>query len=357
MNNYIPFLKFKVNEIAALATLSPEVGSRTYPFLDFPKKDGMSEAAFGGMVAKAKVAFERHLKNFPAVFLDNFDIDDSIKTAGKENYSAIIETFGGYGAFVPVVGLDRPQARNDLVFQAKAKGLISSPTIAIRLQAEDFQSFAIVKDKLLEFQHRGAGLFSHWTVVLDNRLCTNVDAVVRGNQIKNFLGSAVGKFHMNTVIVAGSSIPASISELMKVLTETHHPRREIEIFRNVVAAAPHPSIFLGDYTVVSPLYSDVSIPAEAMQNVIAAKTIYSYGDVHYIVRGGSLKTHARQRLQYNDIAGKIVSQPFYRGSGYSAGDLYLHQKAQFQGAGVTPGSILKPTINSHITYMLTDFPG
>lgn len=357
MNNYIPFLKFKVNEIAALSTLTPEVKAKTYPFLDLPKKEGMSEQKLVEMIEKAKSSFNRHLKNFPSVFLDNFDIDDSIKVAGRENYSAVIEAFGEYEQFVPVVGLDRPQARNDLVFQAKTNGLISSPTIAIRLQPDDFQSFAVVEDEILELQRQGAGLFSHWTIILDNRVCIGVNAAARSGQINNFLANAASKINIDSVIVAGSSIPASISELTKVLTEIHHPRIEIDIYRGVIAAAHQPSIFFGDYTVVSPLYSDLNIPAEAMQNVIAAKTIYSYGEVHYIVRGGAIKTHARQRLQYNDIAVRIVAKPFYRGSGYSAGDLYLYQKSQFIGSGVTPGSILKPTINAHITYMFTDFPG
>lgn len=83
MNNYVPFLKFKVNEIAALSTLAPDVQKRTYPFLDLPKKEGMSEVAYGVMIDRAKVAFSRHLKNFPSFFLDNFDIDDSIKVAGS----------------------------------------------------------------------------------------------------------------------------------------------------------------------------------------------------------------------------------------------------------------------------------
>jgi len=357
MNNYIPFLKFKINEIAALASLTPELQAKTYPFLDFAKKKGMSEASFLTMIAKARIAFNRHLKNFPAVFLDNFDIDDSIKLAGRENYSAVIEAFGEYEKFVPVIGLDRPEDRNDLVFRAKAAGLISSSTIALRLQPEDFQSFAVVEDEILEFQRRGAGLFNHWTIVLDNRFCAGVDSASRINQINNFLANASGKVNMNAVIVAGSSLPASISELMKVLTDIHHPRHEISIYRGVVAAAQHPSIYLGDYTVVSPLYSDLDIPAEAMQNVIAAKTIYSHGDVHYIVRGGALKTHARKRLQYNDIAGRIVAQVFYRGPGYSAGDLYLDEKARFIGSGITPGSILKPTINAHINYMFKGFLG
>lgn len=357
MDNYVPFLKFKVNEIGALSTLEPETQKRTYPFLDLPKKEGMTEITFNTMIEKAKASFSRHLKNFPAIFLDNFDIDDSIKIAGLENYSAVIDAFGSDSKFVPVIGLDRPQARNDIVFQAKSNGIISGQTIAIRLQPEDFQSFTVVEHDLLEFQRQGNGLFNHWTIVLDNRLCAAIDTAVRSAQINKFLADAAGKINIDAVIISGSSIPASISELTKVLTETHHPRKEIDIYRNVIKSKHNLSIFLGDYTVVSPLYSDINIPPEAMQNVIAAKIIYSYSDVHYIVRGGALKTHARQRLQYNDIAAKIVAQPFYRGMGYSAGDLYLYEKSKFMGAGITPGSILKPTINAHITYMLTDFPG
>lgn len=337
--------------------LSSPLKKITYPFLDLPKKDAMSELAFLAMIAKAKTTFHRHLKEFPAVFLDNYDIDDSITVAGAENYSAVIDSFGDCTAFVPVVALDRTQSRNDLVFQAKAAGRIAGNTIAIRLQAEDIQSFALVEAELVALQAQGAGLFDFWILIIDNRVCLNVNESVRSTQINRFLTLAAGKINISTVIIAGSSIPASISELMKVLSEVHHPRPELSIYRQVASAAPHPSIHLGDYTVVSPLYSDINIPAEAMQNVIAAKTIYTHGDFHYIIRGGALKTHARGRLQYNDIAGHITAQPFYRGLHYSYGDLFLHEKAQHLGKGVTPGSILKPTINSHITFMLTSFPG
>ncbi len=357
MNNYVPFLKFKTNEIGALGTLMPNLQEKTYPFFDLPKKNGMSEASFAEMVGKLEKAYKKHLKKLPAIFIDNYDIDDSIKISGNENYALVVEKFGLHNAFVPVIALDRPKARNDLVFQAKAAGQIASSAIAVRLQPDDFQSYAVIEDDLKNFQSQGSNLFSYWTLIFDNRVCTNVDPVQRSAQINKFLQKAAGNIQIQAVIVAGSSFPASISELMKVQTEIHHPRRELDIFRPVAQAAYHQSIFLGDYTIVSPLYSDVSIPVEAMQNVIAAKTIYSYGDTHYVVRGGALKTHRRGRLQYNDIANRIVSQKFYRGFGYSSGDLFLHEKASLQGAGVTPSSILKPTINAHITYMFNDFPG
>ena len=357
MNNYVPFLKFKSNEIGALATLAPDLQAKTFPFLDLPKKEGMNEGAFLQLVAKTERAYKTHLKSFPAFFLDNFDIDDTIKVGGQENYSAVIDKFGVYQKFIPVIGLDRPEARNELIFQAKADGRISSQNIAIRLQYEDFQSFGAIEEDLKNLQIRGGGLFDYWTMVLDNRVCINIDTDQRSNLIKRFLQHATAKLKIHAVILAGSSFPASISEVMKVNSEINHPRQELSVYRSVFQAALHPSVHLGDYTIVSPLYSDATIPAEAMQNVIAAKTIYTHGDVHYVARGGALKTHSSGRLQYNDIAAKIIAQPFYRGANYSHGDNFLHQKAQMQGSGVTPGSILKPTINAHITYMLRDFPG
>lgn len=357
MNNYVPFLKFKVNEIAALATLTPAIKSIIFPFLDLPKKNGMNEDGFMRMLLRSRRAYDKHLKNLPSFFLDNFDIDDAIKVAGDENYSAVIRIFGDLEKFVPVVGLDRPKSRNDRVFSSKAAGEISGRSIAIRLQYEDFQSFSLIKDELKEFKRKGEGLFDRWILVMDNRLCLPDDVVQRGNLINRFLQKAQGDFEFSSVIIAGSSIPASIRDLAKVQTELHQIRHELAIYRAVSALAHHPDVHFGDYTVVSPLYSDLNIPPEAMQNVIAAKTIYSYGDVHYIVRGGALKTHSRGRLQYNDIAARIVSQVFYRGPAFSNGDKFLYEKSQHIGSGVTPGTVIKPTINTHITYMINSFPG
>ncbi|MCY1560405.1 hypothetical protein D9M68_975360 [compost metagenome] len=69
------------------------------------------------------------------------------------------------------------------------------------------------------------------------------------------------------------------------------------------------------------------------------------------MRGGSLKSHPRGFKQYNDIARDIVAKSFFR-RGFSAGDLFLVDKAAGIGSTVMPGSILKPTINLHIAFML-----
>lgn len=356
MNNYIPFLKFKSNEIGALSSLSSEIKKRAYPFLDLPKKSFESEAAFISSIEKNKKSVSKHLAEFPAFFLDNYDIDDSLSVGGENNYNAVIDAFRDSPKFVPVVGLDRSDARNEIVFRRKAQGAIQSNNIVVRLQPEDFQSFALIEAEIISLQQQGQGLFNGWTLVLDNRVCLNLDTSARGNEIGQFINAATQRLQPQAFIITGSSISASIRDILKVQSEIHHPREEIAIYRTAVQCGA-PNVYLGDYTVVSPFYSELEIPAEAMQNVTAAKAIYSYGDTHYIARGGALKTHSRGFYQYNDIAEHITKQEFYRGPEYSFGDNFIMEKANGIGKKVTPGSILKPTINLHMTYMFNSFPG
>jgi len=354
MNNYVPFLKLKVNEVAALSVLEKDIKSVVIPFFDLPKKNAMTSVSFQDFVKKAATSITKNLKGIEVFFLDNFDIDDSLLVGGRNNYGFVIKTFSNM-MFIPVVGLDRSADRNNLVFEGKKKGLIKSDVVAIRLSVEDFDSFELVRDDLDNFMKQGDGLFSEWIMILDNRLCLNVDFEKRAKMISSFLNDAKGVFDPEVVIVTGSSVPSSIREVVAVESEATHSRVELSIYREVAKKVDGLNLWLGDYTIVSPLYSDLDIPPEAMQNVIAAKIIYSHNDVHYVARGGALKTHPRGRLQYNDIAMKIVSKPFYRGAPYSFGDNFLDEKANNVGSGVTPSSILKPTINTHISWMIKDF--
>ena len=354
MNNYVPFLKLKVNEVAALSVLENDVKSVITPFFDLPKKDAMTPLSFKDLVKKAAASIEKNLKGINVFFLDNFDIDDRLLVDGSNNYEFVIKTFSNM-VFIPVIGLDRSAHRNNLVFESKKRGLIKSDVAAVRLSVEDFESFELVRDDIADFLMQGHKLFSKWALILDNRFCFYVDIKRRAEVISNFLNDAQGLFDPDLVVVTGSSVPSSIRDVVAVESEATHSRVELSIYREVAKRVDGHNLCLGDYTIVSPLYSDLDIPPEAMQNVIAAKIIYSYNDVHYVARGGALKTHPRGRLQYNDIAMRIVSKPFYRGASYSFGDNFLNEKANGLGSGITPSSILKPTINTHISWMVKDF--
>jgi len=353
MTSYVPFLKLKVNEIGGTATLDVPIKTRLVPFFDIATKKGLTGDKLALNVTKSAKSMSKHLKALPAFYLDNLDIEDNIQINGNDSYAFAIQAFAAL-PFIPVVGLDRRPARNNLVFNSKASGLIQSSEICIRLQAEDFASFPLIQSDLADLWASGAS-FDRWSVVLDSRLCLNVDVTARASQLAAFIADYRSVRPNDRIILTGSSIPSSIGAIASTRSEVDQPRFELAIFDAVSRIIETTQIDIGDYTIVSPLYSDVDIPVRAMMNVMAPRVIYSYAEVHFIARGGAIKTDPRGNYQYNDIASVIVNKPFYRGPKYSSGDKFLYEKAQGIGKMVVAGSILKPTINAHMTYMVNRF--
>lgn len=350
MTNYTPFLKLKANEVGAFSSLTPGLQEALVPFFDLPRKKEMTGSSFSEMVAKSAKKLTRHLGKDKQFYLDNFDIDDALLVDGADNYEFVINEFSDLN-FIPVVGLDRSRGHNAAVFDAKGDGRIRSNSVAIRLLEDEFQDFALIESDLQDLLDE-CSIFERAVLILDCRLCLNVNPAAHAIMIGDFIKNAVGAFDYNEIIITGSSVPASIADVVKVETKVSIGRVELAIHRALRVYLATDTLGVGDYTIVSPLYSDLALPDEMMPNVTAPKVLYSYDDTHYVARGGALKTHARGNYQYNDLAADIVMQPFFRGAAYSYGDYFIDDKSKNIGAKkVTPGSVLKPTINAHITYM------
>jgi hypothetical protein len=354
MNNYVPFLKLKAGEVGALSNLDGAIKPSIVPFMDLPKKDGMTVDGFKSMVDKGAKSIDKHLKHFPTFFLDNFDIDDSLIIDGEHNYSYVLRTLGQLN-FSPVVGLDRTAGRNEAVFKAKEAGKLATKSIALRLQADDFENYPLIAGEIDRLLKRGNGLFEHWVLVLDNRVCTDVAPIKRANALAKFINDSSAREKFAAIVVTGSSMPPSIGDVAAVLTERDHSRVEIAIYRALRKLVDGRKLYCGDYTIVSPLYSDVKLAPEVMYNVMTAKVVYSHGDKHYVARGGALKTHPRGNLQYNDIFAQLVTKTFYRNPTFSFGDKFIWDRTVSTGVMVTPASVLKPTINAHMSYMFKSF--
>ena len=148
-------------------------------------------------------------------------------------------------------------------------------------------------------------------------------------------------------------IPASISELLTTQSELDIEREEIKVFVSVNEAFKLiKDISFGDYGAVSPEYSDIELFDEDMQNVTTAKVIYPYSNRIFVKRGGRVKG---DKYQYNEFAEYIINtQDIYRGKDFSKGDLFLYQKANYEGKSVTAASIVKPLVNIHLSYMILE---
>lgn len=353
-HDYTPFFKFKTNEVAGLSVLSSKLKAELTPFFDLPRKDGMTRADFERSVESCYKKAEKYLATFPYIFIDSFDIPDSIAEAGSPNCRVVIEAFADF-EYVPVLGLDRAADHNQAILDAKANGEIVSDTAVVRFQPDEFASFSLIKDELVELIAAGSDLFSNWIFVFDCRVCLASNRMKLATDVANFVLAANDAIEVQKYIVVGSSIPATISDIAKPNVESVIARAELEIFHAAQAMLGANLLSLGDYTIVSPTYSELSIEPELLLSVTAPKVFYAYENYHYISRGGRIKTGGYG--QYDVIFGEIVSKSFYRKAPYSWGDKFIKQRADGHlEKNVTPSTVLKPTICAHITYMAMDYP-
>ncbi len=352
---YTPFLKLKVNEVGAIKELAADVRQQITPFFDLPTASGLTAASFCEMVQKSAKKLSKLFGQDTPFYVDNFDIPEAITVDGDPNYQFVISTFSGM-TFIPVVGLNRTAAHNVVVFDAKDNGLIASNAVAVRLVQDEFEEFELVEDEFRELISTANEHFSEIVLILDCRLCLSEKPADLADALRRFIVRAADAFELEEILVAGSSVPASIGVVAEVESDRELARIELQIFSRLKGARGVPRVGLGDYTVVSPLYSDNALPKHILPNVMTPRVLYGHELIHYVARGGALKTHARGSLQYNDILAHLVGLPIYRGPDYSYGDGFIAEKAKMMGKLVTPSSILKPTINAHITYMVKDHP-
>jgi len=353
-HNYIPFLKFKVNEVAGLTALNSELKKNLTPFFDIARKDGMTRAEYEKAVEVCCKKAKKYLKDFPYIFVDSFDIPDLIATPKSPNCKVIIEAFSEFD-YVPVLGLDRAANHNQAILDAKAGGEIISDKVAIRFQPEEFSSFELLEDELLDLIAEGSKVFSDWIFVFDCRVCLESNRMKLATEIANFVSAADKAVEIKQYIVVGSSIPSSITDIAKPSDESVVTRAELDIFHAAQSKVIGIPLSLGDYTIVSPLYSDLTLPPELLLSVTAPKVFYAYENYHYIARGGRIKTGGYG--QYDVICEQIVNKKFYRQAPYSWGDNFIHGRANgIREKNITPSTILKPTICAHIEYMAKDYP-
>ncbi|MNG72716.1 hypothetical protein D3C79_311450 [compost metagenome] len=366
MYSYIPFLKLKVSEIGALKELKESKKKELVPFFDFPrkkpKKSRYDEAAkkdknelFYNDLNRLESKFRTNLGWLNEFYLDNYDVEDGISISKRYNYFDIIEKFSKFG-MIPVIALDRHPEHINSIYEGFKNGVFVRKNVAMRLTRDFFCNYILFKDELIDVIDGLLPFIDNVDFIFDCRVCKEDDSKLVSKQIIDFINNLIknkSEIPLGRVITTGSMIPASISELIETQSEMDVLREEIRIYSEVHKAFQNETnIHFGDYGAVSPDYSDVELFDEDMQNVTTAKIIYPYDDRIYIRRGGRVKG---DKYQYNVFAEYIVSKSgFYRGVDYSSGDLYLHQKANYEGKSVTAASIVKPLVNLHLSYMILE---
>lgn len=345
---YIPFLKLKQNEIMALKELTGSSKSNLLPFFDFPKGNHDNLEKFQTyVVAKAK-QIRTHVGNDLQCYIDDYDVDEFL-VDGQHSYNFLLDKFSDFSP-IPVTGLDRTNEHKQSILSAVASGSITSKLFAFRVHFEDIQSYSAVEDEIIESVEDLIDNFEGMDLIIDLRVSLQYDVNSTVNSAIKFINCFVNQFHVNRVIITGSSISSIITNICKSKTQTTIARKEVEIFLKIQNKYTlDPRLIIGDYTVVSPEYSDLSIEPELMRTVMTSKLIYSHDHSHTIWRGASLRMEGNK--QYNKHAAELIKLPIYRGPTFSWADGEFDNKSTLSD-GFSASSVVKHSVNAHIEFMI-----
>ena len=347
MIKYVPFLKAKQGELNAMSELDSKVRSLICPLFDFPRRDdGYTAGNFQTTAERIAKSLARHLGTDREYYFDNRDLDESISLNAKHNYQYILEQFSSTPV-IPVIGIDRTGAHIEAVASLRQAGMLSGNTIACRFSQEDFDDFNVVQSEIATKLGRTVGLFKDVDLILDCRFCTALTPAHTAPILLAFSQKFCKEYSVRRVVVAGSSIPASAADLAELRSEREIQRTETKIYNVVRSSHGHAPVVFGDYTTVSPDYSDVALPPEILQNIMVAKLTYTFDESHYVIRGSKIKGNPRQ---YFGMAATLCRKPFFR-AGYSTGDDFLAERSRGRGSNCTPCTVIKPSVVSHISYM------
>lgn len=365
--DYTPFLKMKDSEISALIEVDDDDKKALIPFFDIPRRDEKKtrdplaiikskEDCFISGVQRSSRRISKKLELISSFYLDNFDVDYDLKPLGRDTYIQIIEIYAPLG-MMPVTGVDRHDDHHDNIRYALDNGFIKPETIALRLLREDFEDFDYIKNDVADLYEHYLDDFKNIDLVIDCRVLIDQNELLISSEIIKFINEYSQNFRFRKIIITGSMIPPSIGEVVDTKDEKVLERKEIKIFNNVKSDTEL-KISLGDYTCVSPDYSDADFYAEDMQNVMTGKIIYpieidNTADSILFIRGSRLKTDKKQFC--NLCASLVLGQwkKYFRGKDASFGDDFIYKCATKVKENATASTIVKPLVNAHISYMIT----
>jgi hypothetical protein len=346
MSEYSPFLKFKIGELSALINLSFEDRKSIFPLLELPRDDKYTEEKLISRINNSADKMKKKIEKDFSFYIDNFEIPDKIKIQGKDNYLYLINSFKEFN-IIPVVGFDRTETHNKIGYDLANN---KTKTIALRITQDYFENILAYKDEL-DAMVANINQDVSFILILDCNYIENAVVDKCKLNIIRLLDNILNDNLFSKIIISGSSISTPISEIVQKNTEKFINRNEVFLFKEIVKYFPKTAFIFGDYTVVSPGYSEINIEPRAMLNVITPKIIYSLLDSHFISRGQRIKSHGIE--QYITQAKNIIKKTFFR-KNFSWGDDFLFTKATSKGTNITPSSIIGPTVNAHIKYMISE---
>lgn len=327
---YAPLLRAKPGEFTSLKHLPESTKSKLLPLFDIPRNT--SKAKFpktdiehlDGIVTEIqKVWAERPLMVDATSWSPGAMISNGEHVMGylhSRLEAASIQTF-------PVIGYDR---WDDEVYKTALSSirLTEGRSFVLRLDQdaiEDQLDRSYFDARLTDILLAVGSSAMECIVLIDLADLSYKSVADVMDRLPDTI-SALHELQFKQIIVAGSSIPATINLAVKYsATEGYVQRKEMIAWQALTA--DFPQLVFGDYGVRSPRSNEEVIAPDTN-----GKIRYTIGKKFFIARGYSLRTKDKG-AQHHGLAKKIIESQHYMGPDFSWGDLQISHCAEREFSG------------------------
>ena len=345
---YVPILKGKEGEYAALEALSPEIRSTLLPLIEIPAIP------------------QDFATNLPAKNMDDYikDIPDKLKrscstmpmyldlpwfgeretvSSGETAFEAILSRGHALGVqSIPVISRESTQAA---LAAAKRHALTSGLGSCIRLLVEDFEEEVDLDAEVRRLISSGTSGDVRTTDLIIDLEDLGASAGRAALMARSIFSMIPEKDGWRRMVLAAASFPEDLSDVSAATTALL-PRHEWDLWKTLQrkpSALPRRDLIFGDYAMAHPIGKTLDPRTMRM----SANIRYTTEDQWLVIKGRNVRQFGFS--QYFDLCRILVEHEAYSGRTYSWGDGYIADCAEAtQGPG-NATTWRKVGVNHHIT--------
>lgn len=348
MTDYVPVLKGKEGEFAALEVLAADIRKRIMPLIEVPgiPYDYANDRPARSLDAHVASIGERLRRCWPdaPLYLDLPRLgDDEVLADGRVALAGVLNDCAEAGvSAVPVVSRSSSQA-----YLVAAEGHCASAGLGlcVRLSVDDFEEEVdtdVEVTRILEGVSR---------VSLD-RIDLLIDLEDLGTDTgraaliaRSVFGMIPRRDDWRRVVLAAASFPEDLSDVDAATVSTL-PRREWELWsllQRRPSLLPRRDLIFCDYAIAHPVPKELDPRTMRMSASIRYTTLDSW----LVTKGRNVRQYGFE--QYFDLCRALVDRPEYSGDNFSWGDAYIAKCAERESGPGNATTWRKVGTNHHLT--------
>jgi hypothetical protein len=311
--SYVPILKGKVGELAALSQVQPATWDVMSPLVEVvPPSDEVPDPV--AMERACKQTVDKALPAYQGVplMLDAGLLDLSVPLSGGRSGLGVLadEARENRMAAVPVLRLDDPPLA---VRDACAACARDGAGVAVRLVGDDLDEDPEDVENQLDVTLNDLGVTPDSVDLLLDLGAVEGDVAVRGGarMAVSLLRELATLDKWRTITVAAGAFPVDLSQF-SAWKLGEHPRFDAQLFDRVMRRPPREDIRYADYAIAHPSLSTGTpfAPPPQLRYTIAE---------HWLVLKGS-KRDPRGNAQFQEICLQIAAHPDFAGTALGRAD-------------------------------------